>query len=183
MARIPYFDPDQAPERVLQALAGKRKINIFRMIANSENCAPEVLALGQTLSRGSSLEPTHREIVILRVAHLTGAEYLRHEHTAVAQRVGFTAEKISAVGTYTAQEAGEAFDPFERVLLEFTDAVATTTTAPDELFDAVRVEYDDSHLVELVLLIGFYMMIGRVMNTFALDLQTEAVDSYRLRLE
>ena len=97
MARIPYFDPEQAPERVLHAMAGKRKINIFRMVANSENSAPEVLALGQTLSKGSSLDPTHREVVILRVAHLTNAAYQWHEHTTVAKRVGFTAEKIDAI--------------------------------------------------------------------------------------
>ncbi|GGM56075.1 hypothetical protein GCM10011608_46140 [Micromonospora sonchi] len=182
MARIPYFDPDQAPERVLRALAGKRKINIFRMIANSENCAPEVLALGQTLSRGSSLDPVQREVVILRVAHLTGAAYQWHEHTAVAQRVGFTPEKIDAVAAYRMSDQATMFTPFERTLLDFTDAVVATTTVPDELFDAVRAQYDDSRLVELVLLIGFYMMVGRVMNTFQVELQTEAVDSYRLRL-
>ena len=106
MARIPYFDPEQAPERVLRAMAGKRKINIFRMIANSENSAPEVLALGQTLSKGSSLDPAHREVVILRVAHLTNAAYQWHEHTTVAKRVGFTVEKIDAIATYTSREPG-----------------------------------------------------------------------------
>ena len=182
MARIPYFDPENAPDRVLRALAGKRKINIFRLIANSENCAPEVLALGHTLGRGSSLDPVQREVVILRVGHLTGAAYQWHEHTAVAQRVGFTPAKIDAVAAYPMQDQATTFTPFERTLLEFTDAVVTTTTVPDELFDAVRAEYDDSRLVELVLLIGFYMMIGRVMNTFQVELETDAVDSYRLRL-
>lgn len=176
MARIPYFDPDTAPDRVITALAGKRKINVFRMIANSTNCAPEVLALGHSLSRGSSLDPVHREVVILRVAHLTGARYQWHEHNAVARRVGFDQVKIDAVAAYP--EAVDAFDPFERTLLEFTDAVVATTTAPDEVFDAVRAEYDDSRTVELVLLIGFYMMVGRVMNTFELELETEPVGTF-----
>src|SRR6478609_8884643 len=158
MARIPYFDPEQAPERVLRAMAGKRKINIFRMIANSENSAPEVLALGQTLSKGSSLDPAHREVVILRVAHLTNA-------------------------AYTSREPGIILSPFERTLIEFTDAVVITATAPDELFDAVRTDYNDSRVVELVLLIGFYMMVARVMNTFHLDLENEKVGSYHLRLD
>src|SRR6478752_7028148 len=129
MAPLPYFDPEQAPERVLRAMAGKRKINIFRMIANSENSAPEVLALGQTLSKGSSLDPAHREVVILRVAHLTNAAVI-------------------------------------------------TANAPDELFDAIRTDYNDSRVVELVLLIGFYMMVARVMNTFHLELENEKVGSY-----
>ena len=40
MARIPYFDPEHAPERVLHAMAGKRKINIFRMIRTRKTAPP-----------------------------------------------------------------------------------------------------------------------------------------------
>lgn len=181
MARIPYFNPDEAPDRVLSAMAGKRKINIFRMIANS-NCAPEVLALGHSLSKGSSLDPVHREAVILRVAYLTGARYQWHEHNAVARRVGFDQPKIDAVAAYPDLPTEGIFGPFERTLLEFTDAVVATSTAPDDVFDAVRAEYDDSRTVELVLLIGFYMMVGRVMNTFDLELETEQVETYKLSL-
>ena len=118
-----------------------------------------------------------------RVAALTGAAYQAHEHTTVARRVGFTDERIEGVAHYPADDSAGLFTDFERTLLEFTDAVVHTTTAPDELFEAVRAEYDDSRLVELVLVIGFYLMVGRVMNTFQLELQTEPVGNYRLRLE
>ncbi|MDO1484622.1 4-carboxymuconolactone decarboxylase [Rhodococcus rhodochrous] len=182
MARIPYFDPEKASDRVLKSLAGKRKINVFRMIANSENCAPEVFALGQTVSKGSSLDPVHREVVILRVAHLSGANYQWHEHTVVAQRVGLSPKKIDSVASYP-EKGAEEFDPFEELLLRFTDAVVETTTTPDEVFDAIHARYGDSKMVELVLIIGFYMMVGRIMNTFELELETHPVESYRLRLE
>lgn len=180
MARIPYIDPAAIPGRVATALAGKRQINVFRMIANAENCAPEVFALGHRLSRGSSLDHVHREVVILRTAAATGAEYQWHEHAAVATRVGFTPEKIEAVRQYPDEAAAAVFSPFERTLLEFTDAVIATTTAPDELFEAIRAEYDDSRTVELVLLVGFYMMVGRVMNTFEIELETGPVDNFPL---
>lgn len=183
MARIPYFDPETAPENVVRAMAGKRQINVFKMIANSNNAAPEVLALGHQLSRGSSLDVVEREVVILRVAHLSGASYQWHEHTRVALRVGLSQEKIDAVAAYSAVDPGTSFSEFERSLLDFTDAVVATTTAPDVVFDRVAERYDHSKLVELVLLIGFYMMVGRVMNTFDIELETGAVESYRLRLE
>jgi len=61
--------------------------------------------------------------------------------------------------------------------------VVITATAPDELFEAVRTDYNDSRVVELVLLIGFYMMVARVMNTFQLELETEKVGNYHLRLD
>ena len=69
-------------------------------------------------------------MVILRVAHLTNAAYQWHEHTTVAKRVGFTAEKIDAIAAYPSQERGAIFTPFERTLIEFTDALVITTTHP-----------------------------------------------------
>ncbi|MDO5699083.1 MAG: carboxymuconolactone decarboxylase family protein [Dermatophilus congolensis] len=177
MARIPYFDPETGAQRVRAALAGKRAINVFRMVANSENSGPEVLALGHTLSRGSSLDPLHREVVILRVAHLSGAHYMWHEHTAVATRVGFTPEKIAAIAAYDGAPLDE-LEPFDLSLLRFTDEVFHTTTAADDVFNAIRAVFDDSHLVELVLLIGFYMMVARVMNTFEIEIQEEPVGTF-----
>lgn len=178
MVRIPYFDPNTAPKRTLHALDGRRMINIFRLIAQSDNAAPEVLALGHVLSRGSSLAPTEREVVILRVAQLSQAAYQAHEHHAVALRHGFTDEKIAAVAAYPSEGSAALLSDFERALIEFTDSVVNTTTVPDDLFDRVATVYDNSRLVELVLMIGFYMMVGRVMNTFEVDLETAPVGTY-----
>ncbi|WP_411731462.1 carboxymuconolactone decarboxylase family protein [Paeniglutamicibacter sp.] len=178
MARIPYMNPDETPEATLRALSGRRQINIFRLIGQSKNAAPNVLALGHTLSKGSSLPPVDREVVILRVAHLSGAAYQAHEHHAVALRHGFTEEKIAAVANYPQESARSELTAFEHKLIEFTDSIVTTTTVSDELFAQISGTYDHSRLVELVMLIGFYMMVGRVMNTFEIELETGPVDTF-----
>lgn len=178
MARIPYVDLATASPRIRAALAGKRQLNVFRMLGNSENSGPETLALGHTLSRGSSLPPEHREVVILRVAHVSACEFMWQEHRAVAERVGFSTAKIDAIAHFGDGPDSELLDDTDLMLLHFTDSVIFTTTADDELFDTVGARYDDSKLVELVLLIGFYMMIARVMNTFQLEIHDGPVDSF-----
>lgn len=183
MSRIPYFDPVTAPERTRKALNGRRQINIFRLVAQSDNAAPEVLALGHVLSRGSSLAPSEREVVILRVAHLTGAVYQANEHRAVALRHGFTEEKIAAVAAYPQNDSAELLTGFERRLIDFADAVVQTTRVPEGIFDEVAAVYNHSKLVELVLMIGFYMMVGCVMNTFDVDLETGAVEEFSFPVE
>ncbi|MGA7205819.1 MAG: carboxymuconolactone decarboxylase family protein [Specibacter sp.] len=180
MARIPYLDVHTAPQRTLTALAGKRKINIFRLIAQSENAAPEVLALGHVLSRGSSLPPVEREVVILRVAKLGNAKYQAHEHHSVALRHGFSEEKIRDVAQYPVVGTLDSLSDFERKLIDFTDAVVQTASVPDDLFDGIAAVYDNSRMVELVLLIGFYMMVGRVMNTFEIELETGPVGTFQV---
>ncbi|QGU08229.1 hypothetical protein COCCU_11640 [Corynebacterium occultum] len=181
MARIDYFDPESAPEHIIRAMGGKKKLGIFRMIANSENVGPEVLELGKKLSVGSSLPHEIREVVILRVGYLSDAAYELKQHTAVARRVGLSDEMIAAIGEYP-----DSCFPFTQEHLDylhFTDAVVKETTPGDEVFSRVQVRLDNSQLVELVLLIGFYMMVSRVMNTFNIDLETGPAEPYSLRLQ
>lgn len=180
MVRIDYFDPETSKDHVIRAMGGKKKLNIFKMIANSENAGPEVLELGKKLSVGSSLDHVVREIVILRVGYLSNAAYEIRQHTAVARRVGLSDELIDAIGKYPESEF--AFTEEQRGYLEFTDAVVKETTVSDELFSFASQRLTSSQLVELVLLIGFYMLVCRVMNTFEIDLETGPVDTFDLRL-
>lgn len=180
MARIPYFDPTTATPEQAKALAGKRAINIFKMIANSENAGPEVLTLGQKLSKGSSLDHVLREVVILRVGYLSNAEYELDQHTRVARRVGLSNNLIEAIGEFPNSDFG--FDPVHLDFIKFTDSVVQQTRPNDELFEAVSKHLDHSQLVELVLLIGFYMMVCRVMNTFDLELESGSASSWGLEL-
>lgn len=181
MARIDYFDPENCPEDVIRAMAGKKRLNIFRMIANSENAGPETLALGKKLSHGTTLDHEIREVVILRVGYLSKAAYELKQHTTVARRVGLSDELIRAIGEYP--DTGYQFRDEHLDYLRFTDAVVHETTPPEEVFTRVCRRLTRSQLVELVLLIGFYMMVSRVMNTFEIDLETGPVEPYRLRLE
>ena len=180
MARIEYFDPESASPQIVKALEGKKKINIFRMIANSDGAGAEVLALGQRLSHGSSLDHVDREVVILRVGHLSEASYEIKQHTAVARRVGLSEKKIQAIGDYPVTDY--VFDDDEVDLIAFTDAVVRETTPPEDVFRRVEKRFTKSQLVELVLLIGFYMMVSRVMNTFEVDHESGPADTFKIQL-
>lgn len=181
MARIPYFDPEIASPDIRQALNGRRQINVFKLIGQSDNAAAEVFNLGFKMSKGSSLDPVLREVVILRVAALTKAKYQAHEHRAVALRHGFSPRKIDAVANFPLGDEREELTLFEEQLIGFVDSVVSTSTAPDRLFDPMYEHFGDSQIVELVLIIGFYMMIGRVMNTFEIELETGAVPTFEFK--
>lgn len=178
MARIPYFNAQNASTEIKEALNGRRQINVFKIIGQSDNAAAEVFNLGFKMSKGSSLDPVLREVVILRVAALTKAEYQAHEHHAIALRNGLSERKIQAVASFPVGEEKDELSEFEQKLIGFVDAVVSTSTAPDRLFDPVYAHFGDSQIVELVLIIGFYMMVGRVMNTFDIELESGAVPFY-----
>lgn len=178
MARIPYFNSETASGRIKDSLNGRRQINVFKLIGQADNAAAEVFDLGFKMSKGSLLDPVLREIVILRVAALTKAEYQAHEHHAIALRNGLSERKIQAVANFPVGEEKIELSEFEQQLIGFVDAVVSTSTAPDRLFDPMHAYFGDSQIVELVLVIGFYMMVGRVMNTFEIELESGPVSNF-----
>src|SRR5690348_2852355 len=76
MARLPYVDPEQCPEKVRQALEAAPPLNVFRMLAHAETAFRPWMRFGGALLAASEVDAVQRELAILRVAKLTpGADY------------------------------------------------------------------------------------------------------------
>src|SRR2546421_12080599 len=97
MARLPYVDPSEAPERVREALDALPPLNVFRMTANAETAFRPWLAFGGALLSSLELDARLRELVILHVARLSGADYERVQHVPIALAAGATERGLAAV--------------------------------------------------------------------------------------
>lgn len=169
MARIPYADTDSQPEQVREYIARSGGLNILRMLAHA---GPATFEGFNRLSRGlmieSRLDPQLREIAILRVGYLSRAAYEIYHHEAVGRGVGLTEKQIDAI---RAGDAGaEVLTPVQRAVLAFADDVVLNVRASDATLQAVRAVLSDSDLVELILVIGCYMMIARLLETTGVDI-------------
>ena len=58
----------------------------------------------------------------------------------------------------------------ERAVLRFTAEVVEAPRVSDETFDAVRQTLSSREIVELLLTVGEYLMLARVMTTLELEL-------------
>jgi alkylhydroperoxidase family enzyme len=168
MARIPYPDTDGAPEQVREALALAPPLNIFRMLAHAETAFRPWLRFGGALLLDAQLDARLRELAILQVATRTGARYEWIQHEAIALAVGVSAEEVAAVAA--GQLDAPCFGTPERAVLDFTDDVIQNVRAGDTSFEAVARLLSPREIVELLLTIGQYMMVARVMETLDLDL-------------
>ncbi len=123
--------------------------------------------------RASGLDPKLREGLILRVAALSGSAYERMQHLGQAAKVGWTAAEIAAI------EADEpaALPADFAVILAFVDACVAAPQVPDIVFDAARALLSPSDLVTVILLVGHYMMIARLLGTLEVALDP-APDSW-----
>ena len=92
MARIPYPDFSELSQDV-QDLAARidPMLNIFHMLAHAETAYYGFMKFGNALLMKSELDPILREIIILRVGHLSEASYEIHQHRKIAAYIGMHA--------------------------------------------------------------------------------------------
>jgi alkylhydroperoxidase family enzyme len=170
MPRIQPVDPAAAPEPVREALARLPDLNIFKTLAHAETAFRPFLRFGGAILGQLELDPKLRELAILQVARDAEAEYEWVQHAAIARTVGVPDEQIGAV------ERGEldTLEEPERAVLELAAAIVAGPRVPDELFDRVRAHLDDRRIVELLLTVGDYLMLARVMTVLEIEIDEPA---------
>jgi 4-carboxymuconolactone decarboxylase len=172
MTRLPYIDPRASSPDVREALKVLPPLNIFRVFAHADSAFAPYLRFAGALLVQLELDPRLRELAILLVAARTGAEYEWIQHVGISQALGIDSEQISAVQRDDLQ--ADCFDSDARVLLRFTSQVLERPRADDETFTTLTERFPPRQIVELLLVIGSYHMLARLMTTLDLELDLAA---------
>jgi len=172
MARLPYVDPSAAPEPVREALDRLPPLNIFRMLANAETAFRPFLRFGGAVLGQLALDPALRELAILRVAQVADAEYEWVQHVPIARQLGVSDAQIDALEREELD--ADAFSDAERAVLAFTAAVVRGPRVEDTLFGELTRHLPAREIVELLLTIGDYLMLARVMTVLELEVDEAA---------
>ncbi len=168
MSRMPYYEVENATGKHAEFLAKlKPHLNIYRMLANSENAMKGFVRMGNALLHRCELDPALRELAILRVGRLSRAAYEVFQHERIAREVGVTEDKIAALRDATTEAA--AFSDHEKAVLRFTDDVVRNVKASDKTLKAVQAFLSPAAVVELTLTIGYYMMVCRFLETTGVE--------------
>jgi AhpD family alkylhydroperoxidase len=158
MARIPYA-PSGNP-------GADHSLNLFRMLAHSPPTLTGFGTLGGALLQEGTLDPRLRELAIVRVGLLARADYEVEKHTVIARAMGLSDAEIAALQV----DADPApLDDVSRTVRALTDELFHGIRASDAALEAVRRHLDDRALVELVVTIGFYGLVCRVLETLGVD--------------
>ncbi|GEM_PF-601313 len=154
MALLPYGDQGAASEDTLKLLNSARvKLNVARMIANSNAVFKPFNLLGGALIGKAKLDPRLREIAILRTAKVSRSVYEWTQHVPMAKHVGVTDAQIAAMDNW---QGASCFNELERTVLRFTDEVAVNVKGSRQALEALRKDLGPAEIVELILSIGFW---------------------------
>jgi alkylhydroperoxidase family enzyme len=170
MARVPYLDlKDLAPEH--QDLLA-RKANIYRALANSPNGLRAFSGLGGFIRFKSKLDPRLRELAILMVGYLTRAPYEWSHHVEIGKRFGVSDDDIRALMD-EAQGRSSKLEPLAKTVLKAAREMTETLAVSDATFAQLRETLDNECTVDLVLTIGFYNAVVRVLASLQIDVEDE----------
>ncbi len=168
MARIKPLDPADAPEPLRKLLEAMPPLNIIRTVALAQSQAVPFLKFGTSVLTEQILSAKLRELAILRVARLSEAEYEWVQHVPIAIDAGATQEQVDALAADDMDAS--CWDEQERAVLAYTTDVVHNVGAGDETHRGVAAFLSDREIIELVIAVGFYMLVARVMECSRIDL-------------
>jgi 4-carboxymuconolactone decarboxylase len=172
MPRVSLVEEKDHPE--LAALVerirggrGGRLLDIYGILLHSPALAEGWLDIVGAVRWKTDIDGALREIVMLRVGMLNGADYVFDAHVPrYTQKEGLTREKCMAVADW---RNSPLFDERERAALAYTDAMTRDIRVPESLTGEVLRHYSERQLVELTVLVGTYNMHTRVLLAFGIE--------------
>jgi alkylhydroperoxidase family enzyme len=170
VARIPYPDPSRyerepLAERIKRERGGKI-LNVYKMLLHSPPVAEGWLTFLSSIRQRSELPGRYRELAILRVAVLNGAEYEFSIHVPFALREGIAQEAIDLLRT---DDVPEGLDGPDLAVIAYTDSMTREVHVPDRIFAGIRAHLTERHLVELTATIAAYNCVSRFLEALRVD--------------
>lgn len=137
-----------------------RQMEPMQVLAHHRPLLAGVGAVSLSLERFSKSVDEHlKHLAMLRTSQLIGCEWCLDFGSYLAQQAGMPEAKLRELSTW---RESERFDPVERVVLEYAEAMTRTPVdVGDELFARLREHFDERQLVELTMAIALENLYSR----------------------
>jgi 4-carboxymuconolactone decarboxylase len=166
MPRLPYLDPDSAPDSIREVLSGT-PLSLLRMVAHAQSAFDPWLKYSTALLTRLELDPLLREFAILQVARLAESPYEWVQHLAIVRSIGAADEQLAAIEQ--GSEDDPSLDDVQRRVLRFARGVILDGSASEEDVAALAGRLGTRQVIELLLVIGHYLAIARLIATTGLE--------------
>lgn len=167
-ADFPLPTDDELAPDAREVISNLPPLNVFRAVAALPASLRPFLELGASLLAGENLTPAERELVILRVAHVTDAGYERQEHEQLAAAVGLEASQIAATAS---DDPAAGLDADGSLICAATDEITREVRLSDATLARVRERWGDAGARELILTAAYYNMVSRYLESTRVPLE------------
>ena len=157
----------QAQEPRIPPVESASGINITRTLANHPDLSEAWLTFARYVLGNSTLPPRERELLILRIGFLLGADYEWGQHARIGREAGLTDTEILRI----TQGLGAAgWSSFDRTLLRAVDELRRDAEISDTTWNELAARYDTKQLMDVVFTVGQYNLVSMALKTFRVPL-------------
>lgn len=166
----PWQDGDDAPEELVAAMRARRPdgelIGIDRVLLKSFPLATGWNELLRRVRADFSLELEYRELIMLRVAVLNGAEFEWGVHFPAYLDAGGSKDKAAALRHMVIDSA--LFNDHENALIRLTDQSTKRVNVDADVVENVKNLFGETVAVEAVATVAAYNMVSRFLVALAI---------------
>ena len=151
----------------------RRPDNGLKTLLNLPEIVDGVMPFTVYLSEESSLQPRHRELLILRTAWLCGNRPIWSTYAPRARAVGMSAAEIKRIAQ--GPDAG-GWDAFEATLLRLADQLYRNSSVTDATWRTLSASYDLVHLMDAVETVNHFTVLSMLYNSFGVQPDDQSRD-------
>lgn len=145
-------------------------LNVFRMLLKSGTAANGInQALFHILFK-SELDNRLRELIIMRIAWVTGSVYEWGQHYRIARGVGITDDEITGLREW---RAFDGFGDADRAVLAATDDILDDGRVSDATWAECAALFSEPELVATLAAIGLWQMMSAVLESLRVPLDDD----------
>ncbi len=141
-------------------------MNLFATLARHPRLLKRWSAFGGSLLFGGRLTDRDRELLILRTAANTGADYEWGHHQVLAELAGLTAEEVKRV---LAGPVAEGWSDHDAALLRAADELHASAVIGDGTWAALAGVLDEQQLIEVPMVVGQYHLVAFTLRSLGIE--------------
>ena len=166
--RIPPLPESEWDESVAGVVSAIGPLNVITTLARHPELFKAWIELGTMLLLKGTLPARDRELAILRTAHNAACGYEWTHHVSLGGDAGLTDAEITALESGLEEHF---WAPRDRAIVAAADELHFAGTLNDASWAALTNHLDEREMIELVMLIGHYQMLGYALNSFGVQLE------------
>ena len=173
MARVPYITKEDLPpekQQIFDRIVGTRGavLHVHQALLNSPDAAEAVATVGEYIRYRSPLDPVVREIAILSTARELNNDYEWAQHVPIAREVGVRDQVIESIRS---GRAPMGIPAKEGIFAQAARELVRKGTLSERTYQAVEHLLGIPQTIDLIVLVGYYFLVDRVINTLQVSLE------------
>ena len=144
-----------------QSYDGDRVLNVIKMMSGTQDMYPATVGFIKSLFQAEGINPSLREMIMLRAAKLLNSPYEWQANAVLAKNIGMSPREIEAAASdCPVTDVG----PEYVLVCKATDELSITATLTDGTLTELLTTYGDVGTRKLILMIGWFNLLSRFLN-------------------